>query len=59
MTNEKIKLVLESAIQCLGSPRMEYAPSVEIKELRNIVKGVSRTLLIALKEINREIKAEK
>ena len=56
MTNQKIRLVLEQAIQDLGAPRMTYAPSVEIKELRNIVRRVSRTLLTALKEINRENK---
>lgn len=59
MTNQKIKSVLEQAIQTLGAPRMTYAPSVEIKELRNIVRNVSRTLLMALKEINREVKNEK
>lgn len=59
MTNQQIKLVLEQAIQTLGAPRMTYCPSVEIKELRNMVRNVSRTLLVALKEINREIKSEK
>ncbi len=59
MTNQKIKSVLESAIERLGAPRMEYAPSVEIKELRNIVRAVSRTLLTALKEINHEIKTDR
>lgn len=56
MTNRKIQLVLEQAIQELGAPRMTFAPSVEIKELRNTVRAVSRILLTALKEINRENK---
>ncbi len=58
MINQKIKLVLEEAITRLGAPRMTYAPSVEIKELRNTVKAVSQILLTALKEINREIKSK-
>lgn len=59
MTNQRIKSVLEQVITRLGAPRMTYAPSVEIKELRNIVKAVSRELLTVLKEINREVKNER
>lgn len=46
----KLKALIEAAIQNLGVPRMTYEPKVEIKELRNIVKGVSRSLLKGLKE---------
>lgn len=47
-----IKEEIQKALEELGAPRMTYAPSVEVQELRKIVNKVSLRLFRLLGKID-------
>lgn len=54
MTPKYVRLQVQKALQELGAPRMSYAPSVELTELKNIVSTVSGRLMRLVRRIQKE-----